>query len=139
MRREKNPHQKRAQLVIKRELEREKKRLQERDNKRGLIREKKMVLESENLRDMKRGHVRKIQRNLLGEKKRGMERERRRERARGKRASSSSRVVEEATDDPSRPIPGGPTTVPYWPVSTTMWRLLYGRMRFGEEKQCEKK
>ncbi|KAK9158432.1 hypothetical protein Scep_005006 [Stephania cephalantha] len=28
---------------------------------------------------------------------------------RGKQASSSSKVVEEATDDPSRPIPGGPT------------------------------
>ncbi|KAK9100790.1 hypothetical protein Scep_024220 [Stephania cephalantha] len=37
------------------------------------------------------------------------EEERTRDKARGKWASSSSRVVEEATDDPSRPIPGGPT------------------------------
>ncbi|KAK9083616.1 hypothetical protein Scep_030087 [Stephania cephalantha] len=35
--------------------------------------------------------------------------ERTRDKARGKQALSSSRVVEEATDDPSRPIPGGPT------------------------------
>ncbi|KAK9133105.1 hypothetical protein Scep_012633 [Stephania cephalantha] len=37
------------------------------------------------------------------------EEERTHDKARGKRASSSSRVVEEATDDPSRPISGGPT------------------------------
>ncbi|KAK9111743.1 hypothetical protein Scep_019262 [Stephania cephalantha] len=107
------------------ELNREKRRLQERDNHRGLIRSKKRVLECENLRVLKMVHMRNIQRKLLGEKNRGMEREKRREKAShlrepmkmrktrdkacGKRASSNSRVVEEATDDPSRPIPGGPT------------------------------
>ncbi|KAK9118676.1 hypothetical protein Scep_016769 [Stephania cephalantha] len=62
------------------ELEREKKRLQERENQMSLIRDKKRGLESENLRVLNRGHGRKIQRNLLGEKKRGMEREERIER-----------------------------------------------------------